>query len=105
MAAGYLSPYFPAQRIGRRPRDHELGRHDPRGDSMYVKARWVNQNPDGSLRFLPWASIIDGKEKKLSLIGKGDFFQYYVNFVRFTYDAATPVFSQVLISIPGKEPS
>ncbi len=105
VAAGYLSPYFPAPGSGGGPAIMNWDATIPEGTSMYVKARWVNQNPDGSLRFLPWASIIDGKEKKLSLIGKGDFFQYYVNFVRFTHDAATPVFSQVLISIPGKEPS
>ena len=105
VAAGYLSPYFPAPGSGQGPALMQWDVTIPEGTAMYVKARWVNQNPDGTLRFLPWASIIDGQEKQLSLPGKGDFFQYYMNLVRFTHDDASPVVREVTIRVPGKAAS
>ncbi len=104
-SCGYLSPYFPAAGSGSGPAVMTWDATIPEGTDLTVKARWVNRKnkTDGSVSYLPWARKFDGKDGKLILPGKGDFFQYYVSFVRETRDTRTPTFSNVKISIPCQE--
>lgn len=103
VSGGYLSPYFPAAGSGGGSTELIWNAEIPEGTALQVKARWVMRGQDGSFRFLPWARIVEGQKGKLELPGKGDFFQYYVNFVRFTHDAATPKLRSLLISIPCRD--
>jgi len=105
VSGGYLSPYFPAAGSGSGSTEIIWNSEIPEGTGLQVKARWVMRNPDGTFRFLPWARIVDGQKGKLELPGKGDFFQYYVNFIRFTRDDATPKLRGLTISIPCNEES
>ena len=102
VSAGYLSPYFPADGAGGGPTMLSWDAEIPEGTQMQVKARWVMRNKQGKLRFFPWARIAKGEDGKLSLPGKGQFFQYYVNFIRLGSGSETPKLRNIKVSIPCK---
>lgn len=103
VSGGYLSPYFPASGSGGDSVELNWRADIPEGTALQMRARWVMRGQDGSFRFMPWARTAEGQQGKLELPGKGDFLQYYANFIRFTHDAATPKLRTVLISIPCSE--
>ncbi|RJP24278.1 MAG: hypothetical protein C4527_19060 [Candidatus Omnitrophota bacterium] len=100
VAAGYLSPYFPAEGSGSGMVEMSWEADVPVNTDLIIKARWVQQSDSGELRFFPWARIVDGKEGKLNLSGKGKYFQYYALFTRNTHNAATPSLKNINITIP-----
>lgn len=102
ISTGYLSPYFPATGSGIGPALMTWEAEVPEGAEMNVKARWVFQQEDGSLRFTPWARIVKGEEGRLQLPGKGNFFQYYVEFIRQRKGSDTALLSDITITIPCK---
>ncbi len=103
VSAGYLSPYYPADGSGAGPAIISWNADIPKGTQMQVKARWVMKNKEGTLRFFPWARITNGEDGKLTLPGKGQFLQYYVNFIRFRTDSESPKLHSITVSIPCKE--
>ncbi len=103
VSTGYLSPYFPASGSGIGPVEMTWDAEVPGNTDMILKARWVLEDKDGGLRFFPWVRIVDGEEEKLTLPGKGLFYQYYVEMERQTHGEETPALSNVMISIPCKE--
>jgi hypothetical protein len=75
----------------------------PKETEMIIKARWVIQEKDGSLKFAPWARIVKGEKERLTLSGKGTFFQFSVEMIRHTRNRATPLLSNITISIPCRK--
>jgi len=102
-SGGYLSPFFSAEGSGSGPAVMSWEAEIPMGTNLTVKARWANQKEDESIGYLPWARTVHGGEGQLLLPGKGDYFQYYVSFIRETRDQITPVFRNVKIIIPCQE--
>lgn len=102
VSAGYLSPYFPAAGASG-VTEMEWDAHIPEGAEINIKPRWVVKNPDHSLKFLPWARTVPGSEKKMKVMGSGDYLQYYVEFKKPVELPESPVLSNLKISIPGKD--
>ncbi|MBN2327226.1 MAG: hypothetical protein JXR73_08720 [Candidatus Omnitrophica bacterium] len=100
ISGGYLSPYLPAPGSGGGQAVMRWEAEIPEGTDLQFKARWVMSQKDGSFRFFPWARIVDGKEGRLQLPGRGDYFQYYVDFIRYANGAETPKLRSISISIP-----
>ncbi len=103
ISAGYLSPYYPAEGSGAGMTKITWEADIPEGTALNLRARWVNQNEDNSIRYLPWSRYIPGEEGELRIPGKGDFLQYYVNFICETQQSETPTFRNVTIVIPCRE--
>ncbi len=103
VSAGYLSPYFPAEGATGMPVQIKWDAEVPKQTALRLKARWVIQNPDGSLRFLPWARMVDAEEGEMKLMGKGDYVQYFAEFEKAVSTPNWPVLSQIRIAIPCKD--
>lgn len=100
VTVGYESPYFPAEGSGAGPVSMAWTADVPPETELRVRGRWVMKNPDGTLRFFPWMRTVDGRGERLELPGKGDYFQYAVDFVRHARDNASAGIGGVSIEIP-----
>ncbi len=95
----YLSPYFPADGSGGMV-EMTWNADIPRMSDLVVKARWVQKLENGELKFFPWARIVNGKEERLLLPGKGKYFQYALQFTRYGHNDVSASLGNVEIKIP-----
>ena len=103
VSTDYISPLFPADGATGRPAALDWEAGEPDGSSIMFWARWVNQKPDGTLQYLPWAKRTDGAKGSLTLSGKGDYLQYRARFTVDEHDFKSPWLKNVFLRIPARE--
>ncbi|MDP8244931.1 MAG: C25 family cysteine peptidase [Candidatus Hinthialibacter antarcticus] len=103
VSTDYISPLFPSDGATGRPATLAWEAGEPEGSSITIWARWVNQNQDGSLQYLPWAKRTEASKGKLTLSGKGDYIQYRARFSTLTQDFQSPWLKNLSLRIPGRE--
>jgi hypothetical protein len=99
VSSGYTSPLFPASGSGHAPAEMSWEAYLPKNTHVRFKARWVDRKGN-AYEYKPWSEYVDDRPQRLALSGKGDFIQYYVDFVRETSKLDSPQLRSVSIHIP-----
>ena len=99
VAAGYPSALFPAGDLERKRVLVTWDADIPEGTDLGIRARWWERDERRNLNPLPWPGLVDGREKELEMLGKGDYVQFYALFARYGHGYASPVIKSVTISV------
>lgn len=102
VSANYISPLFPAAGATGRPATISWQAETPPGTSMIIRARWALRNPDGSLRYFPWAKRTAGGRGELTMNGKGDFIQFQAQMTLLSREFISPWLKNVEVRIPAR---
>ncbi len=105
ISTGYESAYFPSPGRTSKPVEMTWNAELPEGTELIVKGRWASYKEDKTLRYTPWMGNAMGEQEKLVLPGMGDFFQFYIDFIRNEEGDESPVVKNIEIKIPCQEPS